>query len=221
MKFKVGDKVRFIGDVNNHHGKNLSLKEDIEKYKNKFTISYVGDRYYEFKENPYWYIQQNEIEIIEQKQFAKSDLQDGDIVTYRNGDRRVVTKKETSLRGIKDYMHVELSVYKEDLRRIGSDTDKDITKVERPIKYETVFEREEILDEVEKKWLKHFIDSTGIKVKFIEKWLGASCENEYLEIEYSDYYTSSERIFLPTFKKGTKYKNMKKNKQYTLEELGL
>lgn len=68
MKFKVGDKVKFIGEVANHrvHGENLQA--DIEKYNNRFTISRISTTgYVEFKENECWCIEFDEIELILEK----------------------------------------------------------------------------------------------------------------------------------------------------------
>ena len=162
-----------------------------------------------------------EFKVGDKVEFTKSDLQDGDIVTYRDGDRRVVIEKETSLRGIKDYMYVELSVYKEDLNRIGSDTDKDIVKVERPVKYETVFERkEEILDKAEKRYLSNVIRPFRDKVESIQKLETSEKRKEYLFI-LLNCEENEEVITLPYFKANTMYKGMNTNKEYSLEELGL
>ena len=162
-----------------------------------------------------------ELKVGDKVEFTKSDLQDGDIVTYRDGDRRVVIEKETSLRGIKDYMYVELSVYKEDLNRIGSDTDKDIVKVERPVKYETVFERkEEILDKAEKRYLSNVIRPFRDKVESIQKLETSEKRKEYLFI-LLNCEENEEVITLPYFKANTMYKGMNTNKEYSLEELGL
>ena len=90
-----------------------------------------------------------------------------------------------------------------------------MAEVKRPIKYETIYKREEpILDEKEKEYLANIIKPFRNRVKYIIKeqtWVG-----EYITIKL-EY----ENVPLPNFKKNTMYKNMKLDKDYTLEELGL
>jgi len=146
------------------------------------------------------------------KQFTKSDLKDNHIVVYKNGNRDLwenVACKEN---------YTENLIYK----------DTDIFSINEVYEFDKlVWKREEpILDEVEKRWLKHFIKSTKIKVKYIKKWLGASCENEYLQIVYDVFnheYNEDRQgnLYLPIFKKGSMYKGLDLDKKYTLEELDL
>lgn len=83
-----------------------------------------------------------------------------------------------------------------------------------------------ILDEVEKKYLEMAIKNWKGKIFYITK--------ENFSDKYSDNYErlviskscvatmkTNERIYFPIFEKGTMYKNMETNKEYTLEELGL
>lgn len=69
--------------------------------------------------------------------FTKSDLQEGDIVTDREGCKSLF--HNGALRGR------TLSIYglTDDLKDKEGESDNDIVKVERPIKLETVFERKE------------------------------------------------------------------------------
>ena len=80
-----------------------------------------------------------------------------------------------------------------------------------------------ILDEAEKKYLSNVIKPFRGKVKYIVK------RNEN-ESEYKSEYFESIRVvfegsywtlFFPYFEKGTMYKGMELDKEYTLEELGL
>lgn len=98
-----------------------------------------------------------------------------------------------------------------------------IVKVERPVKYKTVFERaeeekKEILDKVEKNYLINVIKPFRKRVKFIRKIesLTFSAEKELLQIQLND-----DDIALPYFEKNTMYKGMKLDKDYSLEELGI
>lgn len=214
MKFKVGDKVKFIGEVANHrvHGENLQA--DIEKYNNRFTISRISTTgYVEFKENECWCIEFDEIELILEKQFTKSDLQNGDIVTYRDGRKKIVF--EDKFYGSNHF--VLLKYYTEDLKDIDGEEENDIIKVERPVKYETVFERkEEILDGVEKKYLANVIKPFRHKVKSIMKRI------EYSSLCYIKIcLKNGNAAYLPSFEENSMYKGMEPNREYTLEELGL
>ena len=216
MKFKVGDKVKFIGEVANHmvHGENLQA--DIEKYNNRFTISRIlTTGYVEFKENECWCIKFDEIELILEKQFTKSDLQNGDIVTYRDGRKKIVF--EDKFYGSNHF--VLLKYYTEDLKDIDGEEENDIIKVERPVKYETVFERkEEILDETEKRYLASVIKPFKNKIETIEKTIKIGDSSLCYLIML---LKNNDMANLPNFKKNSMYKGMETNKKYTLKELGL
>ncbi len=217
MKFKVGDKVKFIGEVENHYAKlEESLIADIKKYNNVFTIAYIHDDYVRFKENWYWCMRFNEIELISKRQFTKSDLKDGDLVTYRDGKKRTIIAESV----IDECGHAVagLGTYDNELKSILFATDLDIVKVERPAKYETVFERKEILDEVEKKYLANVIKPFRHEIKIISKRsrLGNSsiC---YIKI----WLKNNDTANLPDFKENSMYKGMEPNREYSLKELGL
>ena len=137
-----------------------------------------------------------------EKTFTKSDLKDGDKCTLKNGQAIFVDK--TSNYGFNS-IDAQLKYFNDDVS---------IVKVERPVKYETLFEREEeILDKTEKRYLSNVIKPFRDKVKAIEK---VSYSREFIKI-----YIKDEPTILPYFEKGTMYKGMKENKEYTLKELGL
>lgn len=138
-----------------------------------------------------------------EKTFTKSDLKDGDKCTLKNGQAIFVDK--TSNYGFNS-IDAQLKYFNDDVS---------IVKVERPVKYETLFERkEEILDETEKKYLASIIKPFRNKVESIRK---KASNKEFISIELKD----EASIDFPYFKKGTMYKGMKENKEYTLKELGL
>lgn len=138
-----------------------------------------------------------------EKTFTKSDLEDGDKCTLKNG--QVIFVDKTSNYGF-DSIDAQLKYFNDDVS---------IVKVERPVKYETLFEREEeILDETEKRYLSNVIKPFRDKVKAIKK---VSYAREFIKI----YIKEDELTILPYFEKGTMYKGMKENKEYTLKELGL
>ena len=92
-----------------------------------------------------------------------------------------------------------------------------IAEVKRPVKYETIYKREEpILDEKEKEYLGNVIRPFRDKIILISKR-----ENERGQYIIINILARGEDIYLPYFKKNTMYKNMKIYKDYTLEELGL
>lgn len=92
-----------------------------------------------------------------------------------------------------------------------------IAEAKRPIKYETIYKRKEpILDDKEKEYLGNVIRPFRNEVIYIVKKIYNHREKEYIAINLKN-----DNIFLPNFKENTMYKNMKINKEYTLEELGL
>ena len=130
-------------------------------------------------------------------------LKDGDKCTLKNG--QVVFVDKTSDYGFSN-INKELKYFNDDVS---------IVKVERPVKYETMFERkEEILDETEKRYLASIIKPFRNKVESIRK---KASNKEFISIELKD----EASIDFPYFKKGTMYKGMKEDKEYTLKELGL
>ena len=134
-------------------------------------------------------------------------LQKRDAVYYKtkNGDNRTVFIDLSSGQSIKDYERDNCFI---------------ITKVERP---QTIYEVKEILDKKEREYLSKIIEPFKNRVKRIEKVKAIYCNSEFIEIVlYSSIsYDREEPIQLPCFKKGTMYKGMELNKQYSLKELGL
>ena len=73
-----------------------------------------------------------------------------------------------------------------------------------------------ILEEKGKEYLAAVIKPFRKNIKYITKYT-FSTEAEYVKI----YLNCNDYIVFPNFKRGTMYKGMKTNKEYTLEELGL
>lgn len=128
-------------------------------------------------------------------------LKRGDIVTYLdcNNRERITLIDVSHNQKLKDFE--------------GPDK---VLKVERPVKYETIYEYKEILDDVEREYLGDFIRPFRNKVDVITK-LNNEEGNEWIMIELKN----EQPILLPFFKQNTMYKGMELNKEYTLEELGL
>ena len=211
MKFKVGDKVKVIRcDMAGNWCKNIGKIFTILRIDND-----NGTHPYSLNGTPEFF-GDNELELVK-NQFTKSDLKDGDIVTYRNGSKRTVISG--SLINENGYISKYLRNYTDELKNTTSGEDLDIVKVERPVKYETMFERkEEILDETEKRYLANVIRPFKNEVRYIVKYDNPLYSGkEYLRIKLK----GDEEINFPDFKKDYMYKGMKENKKYTLKELEL
>ncbi len=207
MKFKVGDKVRFVEDTI-HHSSTVKIGEIYE-------ITGASNYYELYRIENGEYFKKEELELVTNT-FKKSDLKDGDIVTYRDGKKRTVKSKNL----IDDVCVVnDLSNWNNNLKDIDGYSEFDIVKVERPIKYETIFERkEEILDKIEKEYLKAVIKPFRNEIKSVYRTNSCSFSNsEFLSINFKD----NDNMAFKNFKKGTMYKNMELDRDYTLEELGL
>lgn len=195
MKFKIGDRVKVVdctinGKECENLGKIFTIKST-DKNGNRFPYELYG--------TPEFF-GDNELELV--NKFTKADLKHGDKCTLKNG--QVIFFDKTS--------NYSFNSIDEQLRYFNDDVS--IVKVERPIKYETLFEREEILDETEKKYLASIIKPFRNKVESIRK---KASNKEFISIELKD----EASIDFPYFKKGTMYKGMKEDKEYTLKELGL
>lgn len=196
MKFKAGDEVKVIARIHGHHF-NIGEIVKIIRVKNGFYVCMSSKK-------DIWGL--NDDEFVEVK-FTKQDLKHGDKCTLKNG--QVVFVDKSSTYGF-DSIDEQLRFFNDNAS---------IVKVERPVKYETVFERkEEILDKTEKEYLANVIRPFRRKIKTIKKTtkIGDSslC---YLKI----LLENNDMANLPNFKKISMYKGMELNKKYTLKELGL
>lgn len=88
---------------------------------------------------------------------------------------------------------------------------------------EIELENHDILDKKEKEYLQNVIKSFKNRVKYISKEPEIKNGYEHIVIEITSLvdYLITEYICLPYFKKGTMYTNMKVNRNYALETLGL
>ena len=80
-----------------------------------------------------------------------------------------------------------------------------------------------ILNKEEKEYLSAMIKPFRNRIIYIMK-TDEDDQSEFIEIRSKHYDVNKivgELIMLPSFKKGTMYKNMKTDKKYTLKELGL
>lgn len=211
-KFKIGDRVE-----NKVYGKGTVVEADnsgilVEYDKTDCSLHSGSSSGREHKEDSCWWYSYpiKNLKLVEQ-QFTKSNLQNGDIVTYRDGQKRtVMCNKLINEDGTATNY---LTIYKDDLTYKNSQ--RDIVKVERSIGYETIFERkEEILDEVEKRYLASVIRPFRDEVEYIVK--NQNIDGEFIHIELD-----GDSLNFPYLRDETMYKRMKPDKRYTLEELGL
>ena len=197
--FKVGDKVRVVRcsrhencEYNNTIGKIIDIDANID-------FPYVLEDCDEI-------FREDELELVQERQFTKTDLKKGDKCTLKNG-AVIFFGQECNYR---------FNNLDEQLRYACNDN-ASIVKVERPTHYKIVFERkEEVLDETERKYLADVIRPFRDKVKYIYKGQEWSSIKEFIHIELKE-----DALDLPYFKKETMYKGMEIDRNYTLEELGL
>ena len=151
----------------------------------------------------------------------RNDLRVGDIVTFRDGDK-ITIPDQNGLNSFIEHYDYNLKDKNREYHHA------DIMKVERyvctPIyangkrtyTLETIFERIEILDETEKRYLSNVIRPFKHRIRGIQKttWSG---NREYISFDLRDECGFT----LATFEAGTMYKGMEKEKRYTPKELGL
>ena len=204
MKFKVGDKVKVIAEKRGHE---FDIGEIVK-------IEEISDRDYKcssLKKDELWWMGEDEFVKVK---FTKSDLKDGDIATNRAGEKQTVSKGFL----VDNFGAISLTYFTEDLKDADGLQKNDIVKVERPVKYETVFERkEEILDEVEKRYLTEVIRPFRKRIQFIQKKKEITEINPYIRIVCE----GNDKLVFPYITDNSMYKGMEVNKKYTLKELGL
>lgn len=155
MIFKVGDRVRIKSweQMEKEFGKDYfesincipRFIEDMKHLCGKTaTIDEICNYYIKLKDwsgdsdGPYWFFSMDMIELVDTSKLSKSDLQEGDIVTDREGNKSIFLDDE--LYGTT----IDLDGLTDELKDDKDYSEYDIVKVERPIKYETVFERKEV-----------------------------------------------------------------------------
>lgn len=172
-KYKVGQKVKikeYIED-GSCSSNGIYFNKEMKKYLgNVVTIeetNVLGSsyRYYYIKEdNGSWKWDEEWLEPYDEVK-TKEDLKDGDVVTLRNGDRLLYCDgqfKDLTYphhNGICDTYDIE-----DDLTSDSDDND-DIMKVERPLSYYEVFNRE---DKVREMTVEEISKALGYEVKIIK-----------------------------------------------------
>lgn len=101
------------------------------------------------------------------------------------------------------------------IEEIENQYDVKIKKVVRPTGYKQIYEKKEILDEAEKRYLKAVIRPFKEDVISVSK--RENLMDYYINIELDD----CDELSLPYFKGRKMYEGMETDKEYTIEELGL
>lgn len=218
MKFKVGDKVKLVRTdcerewYKKYLGRIFTIKKICRDCKGEFAELVEKRDFMPYLKN---------LELVEKaytyEDFKKSPI--GTKVTfekgrtlikidenyYRETNENGIIRYFSNLKGLKDNYHDYLNQGR-------------IIKIEEP-EYKTVYEcKPEILDEVEKRYLNNVIRPFRDKVKNIIKTKSIALKDkEYIIIRI----INGNNIPLPYFDKNTMYKDMRLDKEYTLEELGL
>lgn len=130
MKFKVGDKVRIVKNVwdySIHPHEDIGIGEvhTIVECRPGYKYAYYLDAY------PIYSWCDEELELVEDKKFTKSDLQNGDVVIKRNGKVEIVLLPFGTMI-VKGYGHNTLDDIRDDLTSVV-DRGFDIIAVRRPI----------------------------------------------------------------------------------------
>lgn len=159
-KFKVGDKVRGDNDYYGVTDRNMTMAEvtrvsDSGDYIDVKVLSHVDSEYIG---ETFMSLNTKYFKLV--KDFTKADLKEGDIVTLRNGKVGLYSE-DMSIDGLTIF-NIE-----DDLTNNGSCKEElDIVKVERPVSYTTVYEREENAKEMT---LKEICEALGYEVKIVKE----------------------------------------------------
>ena len=207
MKFKVGDKVRFVKSTI-FHTADVKIGETYKIIRiDNLSKSYQVENAEVF----------NEEELVK-ADYTYEDLKKAPIgtkITFEDGKVLIKTEENRFENRINvTYIGEINNHFKHKI--LGK-----IIKIEEPT-YQTVYEaKKEILDDAEKRYLRGVVRPYK-DVKSIQKYIFFDKKLAKIQIFVLDIRgTGCWSIDLPPFKKDTMYKNMEDNKDYTLEELGL
>lgn len=210
MRFKVGDRVKYVKKIIHHNVVTGGI----------FTITHIDENNQSFqylaeskKGNKQWF-KEEELQKVE---YTFEDLKKSPIGTKIVFEK---LKDEPLIRtSEKKFENECYRFYIRDLENLCTRDFGKIIKIEEP-EYRTVYEYEsEILDEVEKRYLRGVIRPFRDRVKIIRKFI-YSGGNASIDISIDDSNTGWLIELLP-FPKNEMYKGMEDNKKYTIEELGL
>lgn len=125
LKFNIGDKVIIVDKTSQHYGDEAVIDTRIfysDNNRIRYYVTYTKTDLICCKQGP-WY--DNELELIEEKQFTKADLKPGMVVEYRNHMRRCLVND----RFMGDAGGLSLDDYTDDLKDKDDVQQFDIIKV--------------------------------------------------------------------------------------------
>lgn len=191
MKFKVGDKVKGISDTYAFTNTDMYLGE----------VKKVGDYYIKILILKHKY--SNEIGNSYNAYFPEGKFEIVDNLTISQLQSEI---DKLSNKVQEEYSNVisnrdKVNYLKKQLKQLKEENKKEKNKP--------------ILDDVEKEYLSAVIRPFKNRISDIVK------RNFDSEKSYIVIHINSESFYFPYFKKGTMYKGMEANKEYTLKELGL
>ena len=166
MRFYKGKKVRVKNNLRNIEDFRGGFTPSMEEFEGKIvTITNVYDDKVYIKEDIPGHIW--DLRAFEELSFNKGDIKEGDIITLRNGDRLLVDadKDLQDLSEENDNSVASLYVYRNDMIHCCGNKDYDIVKVERPVKYSTVYDRKE---EVREMTVEEISKALGYEVKVVK-----------------------------------------------------
>lgn len=206
MKFKVGDKVKFIKSTIYH-------TDDV-----KIGEIYKIIRIYNLSKS----YQVENAEVFNEEELVKADYTYEDLkksaigtkITFEDGKVLIKTEENRFENRINVTYIGEINNHFKD-KILGK-----IIKIEEPV-YSIVYEaKKEILDEAEKRYLKEVVRPYK-NVKSILKYIYPGNRLESIMITVLDLENEDWLFTLPPFETGKMYKNMEDNKVYTPQELDL
>ena len=217
MKFKVGDKVKIKEKIENYHGIGKEILSKMREGDNVWTIKKIskGEKYdyYHLKEDPLCYSFGED--MLERVEYTYEDLKKSPIGTKitleKIQDKQLVKTAPNRIEN-DDY-----GFFIGDFEGLNTSNYGRIIKIEEP-EYTTVYEAKvEILDDVEKRYLRGVIRPFRNNVEVIRKLFSPTKGKYYIQIKYKDEPPTN----LPYFESKEMYKNMKIDRIYTLEEVEL
>lgn len=204
MKFKVGDKVKFIKSTIYH-------TDDVK----------IGETYKIIRiDNLSKSYQVENAEVFNEEELVKADYTYEDLKKAPIGTKVVLEKsKDEMLIKVtnKKFVSDNYRFYISDFENLETETHGKIIKIEEP-GYTTVFEyKPEVLDDAEKRYLRGVIRPFRDKVTMIRKLFSPTRGEYYIQARYKEDTATN----FPYFDDKTMYKGMETGKEYTLEDLGL
>ena len=213
MKFKVGDRVRVRKDLkyDNFYG-GVRVNDEMVNNKGKIlTIIGIDNGAY-LMEGSQWFWTD---EMFESKEYTYEDLKKSPIGTKITLEK--IQDKQLVKTALNRIENDDYRFFIRDFEGLNTGNYGKIIKIEEP-EYTTVYEAKvEILDEVEKRYLRGVIRPFRNNVEVIRKLFSPTKGKYYIQIRYKNESPTN----LPYFESEEMYKNMKTDSFYTLEELGL